>query len=209
MRSPSADYLEASKLEELAADLERRGYRVAREARLGDQQVDLLAERGGERLAFEVKARSRLNQSIQEVARLREAALDAGLTEFRLVVVTPPHAVEVTIENLSSELLGYFVEHEMPEELAALSSELRVDELTDVEIESVDLRRSRVHVRGRGYVEVELDDGQGNERDGLTTSDSFPFSFDLELDQNLEIVKMNQLSVDTKAFYEYRDAAYE
>ena len=197
MRSSSADYLEAAKLEALIADLVRQGYRVTRDARLGDQVVDLLAERDGERVAFEIKARSRLAGSTQEVRRLREAARDAHLTEFRLVVVNPPHGVDVTIENLHEELLRCFAETATPEVISALSSIAHVEDVTDVDVDRVDVRPSRIHVRGRANADVALDYGEGSGRDGLSASESFPFSFDLVLGPDLRIVQMNHLSFDT------------
>ena len=198
VRSPSADYLEAAKLEELAVDLERRGYRVARDAQVGDQFVDLLAERGEERLAFEIKARSRLQASTQDVVQLREAARDAGLTELRLIVVNPPHAVDVSIEDLHSELLRYFSENELPKELLALSPGARVEGVSDIDTESVEIRRARIHVRGRATADIEFNDARGGVRDGLTASDSFQFSFDLELGPDLRIAQMKHLSIDTE-----------
>jgi Holliday junction resolvase len=202
VRSPSAEYLESAKLEELVSNLQSKGYRVVTEARLGDETFDLLAERGDERVAYEVKARSRLKESTEQVARLREAALEAGLTEFRLVVVNPPHQADVTIEDLRYELLRYFQENETPTELDELSSGTQIEDVTDIEFELVDIRRSSIHVRGQASAEVELNYSGCSERDGLTVSDSFPLSFDLELDRNLRIITVNELHVDTSAFYE-------
>lgn len=200
MRSPSADYLEQAALEDLVTNLERRGYQVVREAQLADQQFDLLAERAGERLAFEVKARSRLKDSAGEIEHLRQAARKAGLSGFRVVVATPPHAVDVSIENLDAELLGYFYAHETPAALVSLASEIRVEDVVDIEIDSVEIRQAGIRVLGRAYADVELTFGGGIENGGATTSDSVPFSFDLELDSNLHIMEMRNLAFDTSGF---------
>jgi hypothetical protein len=90
MRLPAADYLEAAKVEDLIEDLRRSGYRIKQHAMVGNQEFDLLAQRGDERLVFEIKARSRLKESIEEVAHLRAAALEAGVDGFRLLIVSPP-----------------------------------------------------------------------------------------------------------------------
>jgi predicted RecB family endonuclease len=200
LRSPSADYLEEAALEDLTASLERRGYRVVREALLGDQQLDLLAERNGERIGFEVKARSRLKDSALEIERLRTAARHAGLTGFRVVIATPPHAVDVTIEGLDTELLGHLYAHEMPDVLAVLSAGTRVEDVSDIEIEAVEVRHAGIRVLGRAYADIELTYGSGAEQDALTASDSVPFSFDLELDSDLKIATMHRLTFDTSAF---------
>jgi Holliday junction resolvase len=200
VRRSSADYLEESTREDLIADLEGRGYRVAREAMLGDQRVDLLAERDGERLAYEVKARSRLRDSARQIEQLREAAQRNGVSNFRVVVAVPPRTVDVTIEDFESELLDYFFDHDTPNTLNNLSSGTRVEDVTDIEIETVELTRSGTRVRGRGYVDLELNYGGGVEKDGVTAFDSLPFSFDVELDSDLHIVEMRGLTFDTSSF---------
>lgn len=202
MRGPSAQYLEAAKVEELAADLQQQGYRVVRDARLGDQQFDLLAERDGQRVAFEIKARSRLAEATGDVVRLREAARAAGLSDFRLVVVTPPRVVSVEIENLEAKLGAYMLWNETPPELAALSSVTRVEDVTNVEIESVSIHPSHIQVRGSATIDVELNFGGGSDQNGVTVSESLPLTFDLDLSPELEIVQMNQLHIDTGEYAE-------
>lgn len=204
MRRPEADYLEDMKLEQLTADLEGQGYRVEREALLGDQRVDLLAERGDERLAFAVKARSRLGESVEEVERLREATLQGTLTGFRVVVAVPPHMVNVSIDNLRSELLSYLtehraqLEHQTPETEQPFASVTKFVDVIDTVVDAVEMHPSRVHVRGRAWVDVEapISDAWKDQYDFAV--DIFPFTFDLDLDADLKIVKMNRLVIRTE-----------
>ena len=197
MRRPSADYLEEAKIEELAANLEARGYRVARAVPLGDQRIDLVAERDGERRAYAVKAISRLNESTQEVERLQLAARQAGLSGFTMVVAVPPRAIDVTIENLRSELLDYFAEHDVTSRLNGPYPITKMERVVDVEIDAVDVHPARIHVRGRAYLDVQIDDGVGFDGDVDFAIDSYPFTFDLDLDADLKIVVMHDLSVNT------------
>ena len=204
MRRSAADYLEEMKLEELTAYLEGKGYRVEREAPLGDQRVDLLAERGDERLAFAVKARSRLEDSSQELVRLRKAALDARLTGFRIVVAVPPRTVDVSIDNLRAELLAYLiehravVEHETPETVQPFADVTKFVDVIDLLIDVVEIHPSRVHVHGRAWVDVEapIDDKWKDQYDFAV--DIFPFTFDLDLDHDLKIARMNRLVIETE-----------
>jgi Holliday junction resolvase len=200
MRRPAADYLEAEKIEQLADDLSRAGYVVEREVRIGDQRFDLIAQRNGERLAFEVKARSRLQESAGQLARLRAAARQAGVDSFRLVVVNPPREVDVTIEGLNWELTRYLQEH-LPSELDQISSETIVEDVSDIQIGVADLRRSGIHVRGTAAVDVQLNYDGGAQRDGLTETDSFPFTFDIELGADWKLAHMNEIEVNVDSFY--------
>jgi len=200
MRRPAADYLEAEKIEELAEDLRRSGYRVEREARLGNQQFDLLAQRDGERVVVEVKARSRLKESVEQLARLRAAARKAGIDVFRLVVVNPPREVDVTIEGLDWELTNYLNEH-LPGELDEISSGTIVEGVSDIEIDLADIKRDGMHVRGRASVDVQLNYGGGVERDGLTETAIFPLIFDINLGPDWKLEEANELHVDVDSFY--------
>src|SRR5688572_28721852 len=114
MRSAPEDYLEAEKLRELADDLTHQGYQVERDAKIGAQVFDLVARKENERIAFEVKARSRLKETSSQVADLRAAAQEAGVRDFRLVVVNAPREIDLIIEDFEVELANYLIEHGLP-----------------------------------------------------------------------------------------------
>jgi hypothetical protein len=199
MRAPAADYLEADKIEELADDLSREGYRVEREATVGGQRFDLLAQRDGERLVFEVRARSRLGANGDELVRLRAAAIEAGVTGFRLVVVNPPRATQVAIEGLDAALLGYFRE-ELPAEVDQISYETRAKRVKIFDVESVDVRRDRMRVQGRGGLDVELNYRGKTDQIDLTTDEGLDFTFDVELGSDLKLAHVNSIKVDVSDF---------
>jgi len=88
----------------------------------------------------------------------------------------------------------------IPEELERLSAETRVEGISDVDIDAVDIRQSGIHVRGRGMVEVELNYGGGVDRDGVSSSDAFPFYFDAQFAPDLSLVQVSR-NVDTSDFH--------
>jgi hypothetical protein len=122
------------------------------------------------------------------------------VTGFRVVVAVPPPSAEVTIENLGTTLLSYFREHGSPEALDAISSSTQIEDVTDIEIESVDIGRDGIHVAGRGYVDLGLSFGGEADSIGSTAFDSLPFAFDLDLDANLSITQVKRLSFDTSGY---------
>jgi Holliday junction resolvase len=195
MRRAPAEYLESAKIEELAEELQESGYRVEREATVANQVFDILAQRGDERLVFEVKARSRLKESIDEVAQLRQAAFEARVSGFRLVVVTPPRATEVTIEGLESELTHYLVDNPPPT-LDEMFSNPRVERATDIEIESAAVRHDGIDVRGRATVNLEVDFGGRPTVDNYRVSDALSFTFDVALGPDLKLAMVHDLKVD-------------
>ena len=195
MRLAPADYLESAKIEQLTEELSKKGYRVEREATVANATFDLLAQRGEERLVFEVKARSRLKDSIDEVAQLRQAAREAGVSGFRLVIVTPPQETEVTIEGLESELCR-FIRYTHPPELDEMFADPTVERVTHVEVDSVGVRHDGIRVRGRAAVRLEVNEGGVSTPDAWRVSDSLPFTFDVELGTDLKVATVHDLKVD-------------
>jgi hypothetical protein len=196
----AVQYLEAAKVEEVASQYQREGYEVL-VAPVHDYGYDLIAMRGNRRLAIEVKVRSELRKDAEQIRHLREQAQQQGFDEFRLVVVNPPREVAVEIEGLDEKLWDYLVNH-ISSDLDELSSGTRIVNVIDVDIDSIDVTVNGIRVTGSGIVEVELEYGGGEERDGLTWSTSFPLTFDVELDHTLDIADVYEMKVDTASFYE-------
>lgn len=101
--------------------------------------------------------------------------------------------------RIDTQLYGHLAD-QTPEELDELSSGTRVEAVTDVDFDSVIVSGSGVHARGRATVELELNYGGGEERDGLTTSASVPFFFDVVLGHDLHLREVVELDFDTSEF---------
>jgi hypothetical protein len=199
MRKTAAEYLEAAKIEELEESLRDDGYRVERDALVGGQVFDLLAQRDGERLVYEVKARTRLGQNGDEIVRLRAAAVEAGVAGFRVVVVTPPRATVVKIEGLEAALLEHFLE-ELPSEVDQLSYQTRAKYVKVYEIDLVDVRRDGSRARGRAALRVELNFRGKTDRIDLSTDEPLGFDFDIELGPDLKLARVNEIKIDLSDF---------
>jgi hypothetical protein len=192
-------YLEAAKRAELAAQMEALGYHIEFDLKAGDLRYDMVAKRGDEKLAFEFKARDLLRDTKKEIEHLTRAAKKLGY-DFRLVVVNPPREPVLEIEDLDGILRDYLVDS-VPQELYDIASHPSVDSVVDVEIDSLQVTKEHIRVAGIGTLEVTLVYGGGGE-DGLTTHDEYPFKFDVTLDHELDISRMDSLVVDVSSFYE-------
>jgi hypothetical protein len=195
------EYLEAAKIEEVASQYRERGYEVKVSPTELRSAYDLVATRGDQRIAIEVKARSNLRENAAQIKRLREQALEQGFDEFRLVVVNPPREVSVEIEGLGRLILEYLLNN-VPQNLDQLSSRTLISGVNNVEIRSIEVTAEGIRVVADGTVDVELDASTEQELDGLGWSTDFPISFDLGLDHQLRISRVNELEVDTSSFYE-------
>lgn len=195
-------YLEAAKVEELTRELTEQGYAVSVPPAAGAAEgVDLIAVKDGRHIAYQVKALPRLRELASELSRVRDTARERGFDEVRLVIVNPPRERSVEVEGLEHALRDYLIHGPPPHELDALSSHTRIDDLHDVDIESLTADAKGLHVSGQAVVSVELTWGGGEEADGVTATAEFPLRFDLSLDRDMKIRDVNQVSVDTSGFY--------
>jgi hypothetical protein len=197
MRTPT-EYLEAAKVEEVADQLAAEGFMVLKR-NMGDiEDYDVVATKNGQKIAIEVKARSALLGAVKDIRALREQAFRQGFTEFRLVITSPPHETRVEIDGLDGHLFRYFIDH-LPEALATLAPHTRVTKVTFIEIDAIHVTAGETRVAGTGVVEVELDDGEGEERRSTSWEIDFPFDFAITLDRDLTIKAVERLDVDTSS----------
>ncbi len=195
----ATQYLEAAKAEELAGQLRAQGYEVVVESEMGTARYDLVATKHNRKIAFEIKAKAHLSENLGHVRRLREKALSEGYDEFRLVIVSPPHEVSVSIAGLSEALLSELI-HSPPAELNNLASKTVAQEVSEVTVDAVEITTDGIRVRGDGLVGVTIFFDSVEDEDDW--SDSFPFTFDVHLDHALSITNVNGLQVDTDSFHD-------
>ena len=196
------EHLLAFRRAEVASELERQGYRVESETRLDNQRADLVASKpGAKTLVYEFKLPASLHANSEQIRKLRRMAVEIGF-EFKLVVVTPPKRVDVTVQEL--EQISYDSLQERLEEttLSSLTSYVTIEDVTDVNIASLNVHGDLADVVGQGAVGVRLEYGGGKERDGLISYDAFPVEFNLTLNSQHQIVEIRALEVDTASFYE-------
>ena len=194
-------YLEAAKVDQVATELELQGYQVTKEPPSVDDRYDLLATKDGKTIAIEVKARSELRASMDEIRRLREQAKQQGYAEFRLIVANAPREKSISVSGLENTL-GELIREDVPSELYDVASAPFIEGVSAIEIDSVQITTHGIEVEGTGLVDVDLESGGGEVRDGMTWSTDFPFSFSILLNSDLEIAQVHNLKVDTSSFYE-------
>lgn len=186
-------YLEESKLAEIAQHYEALGYQVE----AGKEGFDLVAKRGDDRIAFEIKVASTRPHSQRTISKLRSKAKRLGM-HLNIVLLRKPHQIEVEIENLE-EILHRKLKDDVPEEIRELSSNSIIEEVADLEIDRCRISKTEISLRGTGYIGVELN--YGGSRDGATAYEGYPFSFEVILDHDLSIASDLAVQVDVSSFY--------
>lgn len=197
----SVQYLEAAKIEEVAAELRNKGYEVTLQPQGADEGFDLIATKGNKKLAVEVKVSSQLRNSAEAIKNLREHALEHGYDEFRLVVVNPPHDIPIKIERLNQELCQYLTKS-FPNEIDEIAPVTNINSVSDIDVESIEITVDGIRISGNGVIEVELgipipgDAPTWEEYRRQRWTVNLPFSFDIKMGQDLHISEVYKLEID-------------
>ena len=193
-------------IEQIQTEYQRRGYQVRREVSLGNFRADLVAERGSDKIIFEVKYstnqqdRLRQNESIRQIHSWVKEHSDY---KFQLVFASPPGNKEVDVPDLDTLLLQYYNDDSAnaPEGLDGLPSHPVIEDIVDVEIDSLTLETDgRINIKGTAIVSVESHDNEGR-----LFSDSLPSVFDLVLSTEgraTRIEEVNLWKLDTSSWFE-------
>jgi hypothetical protein len=202
MANPLNQYLEQAKLEELSQLLQQQGFIVKREVPLGNLRLDLTAERGTEKVAYEVVASDSLGVDSERIASLRNLALKAGYRELRLSVVSPPRTIEVDIDGFE-ETLSEYMQNPLPTDLDVLSTHTEFRGVDELELDSIDINRTRIRVVGSGVADIVLNFGNAmDEEDSAGIHESVTFDFDISLNHELRIADVHFVEFDTSSIHE-------
>jgi|GEM_PF-1464997 Holliday junction resolvase len=193
-------HLQAAKAIETMLTLQAQGYRVEENAKVGDCKADLVARKGDETIVFEFKSTggsTRRNGENQLLSYAKRRGYG-----YRLIIVNTPERIEVEIEDLENTLHEYLVNSEFPSELYDVASTAFINDVVDLEIISLHVGKDEIRVKGHGTIEVTLEYGGGEDRDGVTSTDEFPLDFDVSMDHDLNITSAGEIRVDTSSFFE-------
>jgi hypothetical protein len=192
-------YLESAKQAELANQLQTDGFEVETDKKIGDLAFDVVAKRGNQAIAYEIRSVGSRRVTKDVLRRLQVSAKEAGL-EFRIVIVNPPPRVKIEIPKLRLDLSDYMINHSFPSELDSLSSATLIENVVDIEISDVRIDEDGTRVEGTGTVEVTLQ--YGGSSDSVSSRDAYPFEFSVRLKPDTSLASVDKLTVDTSSFYE-------
>lgn len=186
-------YLEAAKTEELVQELVQQGFAVQRDQPIGPATADILATRNGRRRAVDVVAEERLAAEFEARQALRGELREAGIDEYQLVVIPAPRGSDAELDELDLVLCG-LCERDLQAEFDHLSSSTLIDEVSDVAIDRLHVRRDGIDVAGSATLWLLL--RYGSSGDGyLESRKALPLRFDLELDFEHNVLETRELEV--------------
>jgi len=193
-------------IEQIAEEYLEKGYDVAEKQNIDNYQADLIAKKGEETVVIEIKSGKMTPQKKEKIKHLSDYVRMHGNYRFIVTIATPPKEKKLEIDNIESLLLSCVIA-DLPSELDELSTHTTVDEISEVEIDEIKIDPV-ISVKGSGIISVELQFGSDREmkkEDGYTSSEKFPFDFDIVLEytdkHELQVVEVINFKVDTSSFY--------
>ncbi len=116
-----------------------------------------------------------------------------------LVDVSTPIA-----QHFESRFLCAFLGERGAGELDDLPGLMRVEDVNQVDIDTVEITTAGIHLVGSGIVAIEIEHDGGEDHDSPTWRTDFPFTFDVVLGPDLQLDEEHSSSVrvDTSSFYE-------
>lgn len=123
------------------------------------------------------------------------AVAQAAGFRFILEVAVPPREKRIEVEGLREALLAH-LQDDPPHEVD-LGASTSIDDIADIELDGIAVSPGRVQVEGAGALEVTVRGGGSS--DGVDFEHSFPFTFEAELHDNLDVVTL-EAKVDASSW---------
>lgn len=190
------NYIAATQIEEIASQLEEQGYQIVvspldtkNSFEVKAQPYHLTATKCCSKEVFQAIERTRLTEVRNK--HLREQAHQEGFTRFWVGITNPPFESQAEIEGVDQQLFDHLVAN-MPDHLAELPAEVQIERVTQVGFDRVAVTDSATRVVGNGVVEVEV----------ANRLFDFPLNFDVELNHELRLKMVHDITTDTSSFYE-------
>lgn len=201
-----AQYYERATIDQLVAEYKLKGYYVQRGVKLDKYRIDMLAEKDGYSIFFEIVSKRMDVKSRCRIDNIRN--LIQCKPNSRLIVVPVRYSEEkqIVFNNVENLLFNHFIE-EIPHQLDELSIHTKLESVDYVNIESIRILEHDIVMKGSGQVTVELQSGREGNQDGDNVRKmSFPFEFDgtaswKDSIKDYVISELDELQINTDEFY--------
>jgi hypothetical protein len=198
-------HLTEAYIDQIINDYKNKGYEIFRDYKINEKfHADLMIKSSSEMIVFEFKTGQLTKHKKQQIKEIKKYIDDIPNSKFQLVLINPPIDKEIYVEDLENIIDEYFSTNELPDELDVLSTHTRIEGVSNIEFESINVLKNCIELSGSGFVEVSLQygsDGDVKRGEGGEQDDNYPFTFSIQLNHSMEIEDFNY-EIDTSDFYE-------
>jgi hypothetical protein len=122
--------------------------------------------------------------------------------KFKMIFLNYPQSKEIEFDELQDIIFDDILNNDTPQELDLLSTHTRIEGISDLEIDTLEIKEEIIFCQGNGLIEVSLQAGSDREsqEDDVFYS-SFPFEFEITLEKDFTIKESNYI-FDTDSYFE-------
>lgn len=197
-------YLHKIAVDQITHKYKEQGYKISVEEEIGEYTADIIARKKDEVIVIEVKTEKLSSKKMENLAGIADYIRKQKNHKFLIVFATPPREKEIEISPIEILLFKYLTNN-FPSELDELSSQTIIENVSNVEVFSVNIDNSSISIEGYGVIDISLNLGSSDNFDNKI-NESIPFDFDLILSfdnsKNLEIQEISKLEIDTSNYYD-------
>ena len=187
----------------MAQKYSKMGYDVQTESEVyPGLRADLVATKDGTMIIVELKSGQLTGEQKNRLLAIKDYVEKHNENvKLKLVLLNPPELKKIEYENLEEILFGD-ISDRTHSDLDILSTHTRIEGISDLEIDSIEINEDNTYIKGNGMVEVSLQNGSDKEsREDDLLMDIFPFSFYVAINKN-ERIEEAEYNFDTSSYYE-------
>jgi hypothetical protein len=178
-------HLEKAYSEDLERKYQNMGYETFTNYRISnDATADFVAKKDSRIIIFEfIKGRIHNDKKNKLMTVKEYVEQHQGNVKLKLIFLNSPHPKTIEFDKLKEIILDNIINQNMPDELDMLSEHTRIEEITEMEIDFIEIKDDEIHVSGKGEVEASFKTNSDSDDD----YDEFPFEFKIVLTNEWKI----------------------
>jgi hypothetical protein len=140
-------------------------------------------------IIFEIKYGSMNAEQKERLYAIKEYVESKNKNvKLEMVFLNPPQYKSIEYDGLSQIIFNDLYNQAIPDELDVLSTHTRLEEINEIEIDSLEIKDESIYIQGNGVIEVSLQFGSDSEsEDDDDLFEEYPFDFKLQLNKNFEV----------------------
>ena len=192
--------IEYSAVNKITASLIKQGFKVETNHLIANDNIDtffdIYAEKGDDKRVYELKIGKNKIQKKQFVL-LQEQAKKIGAKLF-VVYLELPQSKNIQFEGIEKLIFEDLISN-FPSELDELSTHTTIDEVYDVDIDSIIISNDVIKMEGSGTISIDLQFGSKTDllnNDGMEDYSSADFFYKLNIDINTNRIIHRYYKID-------------
>ena len=191
-----SQHMHEAAVDQLIREYREKGYKLIKDYKINSFHAHVYAEKGSEKIIFEIKSGKWTKDKIDEVRESRNYFVNELQAEFRLIFVNVPSKSAIYVEGIEDIFQTLIPDH-CVDELDSLSTHTIFHEVIDIDYDMINITPNYIEVKGSGDVVLTLQ----NDDDVLRGDDEgelmfYTFHFHITLDKDRKIADVLNLEID-------------